>query len=93
MVAISRCAQSAVTIEIAAATVPEVYWLGDKALYISAFKASQPMYSKTGIITPQGMQNGLNLLLQFDPEMKDAKIDLNRTFDDRFVKKAAAGQM
>ena len=74
-------------------TVPEEYFLGDKALYLSAFKASRPMYSTTGIITPQGMQNGLNLLLQFDPEMKDAKIDLNRTFDDRFVKKAAAGQM
>jgi hypothetical protein len=39
------------------------------------------------------MQNGLNLLLQFDPEMKDVKIDLNKTFDDRFVKKAATGQM
>jgi NitT/TauT family transport system substrate-binding protein len=39
------------------------------------------------------MQNGLKLLLQFDPEMKDAKIDLSKTFDDRFVKKAAAGQM
>src|SRR6266403_394598 len=74
-------------------TVPEEYFLGDKALYLSAFKASKPMYSRTGIITPQGMQNGLNLLLQFDPEMKDARIDLNRTFDDRFVKKAAAGQM
>src|SRR5260370_20651926 len=64
-------------------TVPEEYFLGDKALYLSAFKASKPMYSRTGIITPQGMQNGLNLLLQFDPEMKDARIDLNRTFDDR----------
>ena len=74
-------------------TVPEEYFLGDKALYLSAFKASKPMYSRTGIITPQGMQNGQNLLLQFDPEMKDARIDLNRTFDDRFVKKAAAGQM
>jgi len=74
-------------------TVPEEFWLGDKALYTAAVKASQPMYSKTGIITPQGMQNGLNLLLQFDPEMKDAKIDLSKTFDDRFVKKAAAGQM
>jgi NitT/TauT family transport system substrate-binding protein len=51
------------------------------------------MYSKTGIITPEGMKNGVNLLLQFDPEMKDAKIDLSKTFDDRFVKKAAAGQM
>ena len=64
-----------------------------EVLNLSAFKASRPMYSRTGIITPQGMQNGLNLLLQFDPEMKDARIDLNRTFDDRFVKKAAGGQM
>jgi len=47
-------------------TVPEEYFLGDKALYLSAFKASKPRYSRTGIITPQGMQNGLNLLLQFD---------------------------
>src|SRR6476619_2903367 len=68
-------------------TVPEEYYLGDKGLYLAAVKASMPMYSRTGIISAQGMQNGLNLLLQFDPEMKDAKIDLNKTFDDRFVKK------
>src|SRR5207302_1142287 len=49
-------------------TVPEEYFLGDKALYLSAFKASKPMYSTTGILTPQGMQNGLNLLLQRDPD-------------------------
>jgi NitT/TauT family transport system substrate-binding protein len=30
------------------------------------------------------------MLKQFDPELKDAKIDLSKTFDDRFVKKAAA---
>jgi NitT/TauT family transport system substrate-binding protein len=81
------------TPEDIAKTVPEEYYLGDKALYLAAVKASLPMYSKTGILTPQGMQNGLNLLLQFDPEMKDVKIDLNKTFDDRFVKKAATGQM
>ena len=76
-----------------AKVVPEEYFLGDRELYMSALKASRPMYSKTGIITPEGMKNGVNLLLQFDPEMKDAKIDLSKTFDDRFVKKAAAGQM
>ncbi len=48
-------------------TVPEEYFLGDKALYLAAFKASKPMYSETGIITPQGMQNGLNLLAAVRP--------------------------
>jgi len=81
------------TAEDIAKVVPEEYFLGDRELYMSAVKASRPMYSKTGIITPEGMKNGVNLLLQFDPEMKDAKIDLSKTFDDRFVKKAAASQM
>jgi NitT/TauT family transport system substrate-binding protein len=35
------------------------------------------------------MTNALNMLVQFDPELKDARIDLGKTFDDRFVKKAA----
>jgi NitT/TauT family transport system substrate-binding protein len=29
------------------------------------------------------------MLTAFDPELKDAKVDLAKTFDDRFVKKAA----
>ncbi len=30
------------------------------------------------------------MLIAFDPELRDAKVDLAKTFDDRFVKKAAA---
>jgi NitT/TauT family transport system substrate-binding protein len=30
------------------------------------------------------------MLKQLDPELKDAKVDLSTTFDDRFVKKAAS---
>ena len=32
------------------------------------------------------------MLLAFDEEIRDAKVDLAKTFDDRFVKKAAAGK-
>jgi NitT/TauT family transport system substrate-binding protein len=77
------------TPEDVAKTVPEEYYLGDKALYLAAFKASKPMYSQTGIIPPAGMKNAEAMLLQFDPELKDAKVDLNKTFDGRFVTKAA----
>lgn len=75
--------------EDVAKVVPEEFFIGDRALYLAAFKASAPMYSKTGIVPPEGMKNALNMLLEFDPEMKGAKIDLAKTFDDRFVKKAA----
>ncbi len=74
-----------------AKTVPEEYFLGDRTLYMAAVKASSPMYSKTGIIPAKGMENARDMLLEFDDELKGAKIDLAKTFDDRFVKKAEAG--
>ena len=73
-----------------AATVPEDYFLGDKALYVAAVKANKPVYSRTGVIPPAGMQSAADMLLAFDDELKGAKIDLTKTFDGRFVAKAAA---
>lgn len=78
------------TPEDVAKTVPEEFYLGDKALYLASFQATRPMYSKTGIIPPEGMKNAESMLLQFDPELKDAKVDLTKTFDGRFIAKAAA---
>jgi NitT/TauT family transport system substrate-binding protein len=78
------------TPEDVAKTVPEEYYLGDKALYLAAVAASKPMYSVTGIIPPEGMKNALDMLVQFDAEMKNAKVDLSKTFNDSFAKKAAA---
>jgi NitT/TauT family transport system substrate-binding protein len=77
------------TPEQVTATVPEEYWLGDKALYTAAVKANKPVYSVTGLIPAAGMQSASDMLVAFDDELKTAKFDLARTFDDRFVKKAA----
>src|SRR5712671_2598439 len=75
--------------EQVAATVPEEYWLGDKALYMAAVKASKPAYSLDGVIPAAGMRSANDMLIAFDEELKGANVDLARTFDDRFVKKAA----
>ena len=80
------------TPEQIAATVPEEYFLGDKALYVAAVKANKPVYSLTGIIPAAGMKSAADMLLAFDEELRGANIDLAKTFDDRFVKRAAAGQ-
>src|SRR5712691_4735004 len=77
------------TPEQIAATVPEDYYLGDKALYLAAVKANKPAYSLTGVIPAAGMQSASDMLVAFDPELRDAKVDLAKTFDGRFVKKAA----
>lgn len=77
--------------EDVAAAVPEEYWLGDKALYIKAVAASLPTYSRTGIITDKAAAGMLDFLKQVEPAaFKDAKIDLKKTFDPRFVEKATA---
>jgi NitT/TauT family transport system substrate-binding protein len=80
------------TPEQIAATVPEEYFLGDKALYVAAVKANKPVYSLTGVVPAAGMKSAADMLLAFDEELKGANIDLAKTFDDRFVKRAAAGQ-
>jgi len=77
------------TPEDIAGIMPPEYLLGDKPLYLAAVKSSKPTYSLTGIITQAGMKSTADMLLRFDEQMKDAKFDLAKTFDDRFVKKAA----
>jgi NitT/TauT family transport system substrate-binding protein len=70
-------------------TVPTDYFLGDRAIYAQALKANLLVYSRTGIITRQGMNSALKMMATFDPELKDRKIDLAKTFEDRFIKRAA----
>ncbi|MCC2100786.1 MAG: ABC transporter substrate-binding protein, partial [Hyphomicrobiales bacterium] len=69
--------------------VPENYLLGDRKLYMAAFQSTRAAYSQNGLIDPAGMKSALDMLAEFTPDLKSAKIDLPATFDDRFAKKAA----
>ena len=73
-----------------AATVPAEYHLGDRSLYIRAVQNSLESYSRDGIVAQSGMTSVMDMLKQLDPELKDAKVDLAATFDDRFVRKASS---
>lgn len=77
------------TPEEIAEKVPPEYLLGEKAVYIGAVKASLPTYSLDGIVSEEGQKRSLDFLKEFEAEFKDAKIDLAKTWDGRFVKKAA----
>jgi NitT/TauT family transport system substrate-binding protein len=70
--------------------VPQEYHLGDRTLYLKAVQNSLESYSRDGIVPPDGMTSVMDMLKQLDPELKDAKVDLSATFDDRFVKQAAS---
>ena len=69
--------------------MPEEYLLGDKALYMLAVKNSKPTYSLTGLIPEAGMKSANDMLVKYDEELKGTNVDLSKTFDGRFAKKAA----
>ncbi len=76
------------TPEQIADAVPVEYHLGDKALYIRALKASGEAFSRDGVISMDGIQRTMEFLQQFDKDMKEAKIDIAKTWDGRFIDKA-----
>jgi sulfonate transport system substrate-binding protein len=60
----------------------------DKALYLAALKNTIPMYSTTGRMDPKGAQAVLDVFSQSSPEVKNAKIDLSKTYTNKFVEAA-----
>jgi NitT/TauT family transport system substrate-binding protein len=68
-----------------AAQMPKDYYGSDKALYVSALKASLPMYTVDGKMPADGPDTVLTVLAGFNPSVKDKHIDLSRTFTNQFV--------
>ena len=77
------------TPEQIADNVPQEYWLGDKALYTKAVQSNYQVYSRDGLVSEGSQKRSISFLQQFDKEMAAATFDPAKTFDDRFVKKAA----
>jgi NitT/TauT family transport system substrate-binding protein len=70
------------------AKMPEDLVGPDKALYLAALKNTLPMYSSTGRMDPKGAEAVLNVFSQSSPEVAKAKIDLAKTYTNRFVEQA-----
>jgi NitT/TauT family transport system substrate-binding protein len=62
----------------------------DKALYLAALKNTIPMYSTTGAMDPKGAEAVLALFSQSSPDVANAKIDLSKTYTNKFVDQANA---
>ena len=62
----------------------------DKALYLAALKNTIPMYSQTGRMDPKGAAAVLAVFSQSSPEVKNANIDLSKTYTNKFVDQAKA---
>lgn len=57
----------------------------DKALYIAALKNTLPMFSETGMMDPKGAEAVLAVFAQSVPAIANAKIDLSKTYTNKYV--------
>lgn len=69
-------------------TVPESYFLGDRALYLASFSKVRESISLDGIIPEEGPRTALNALASFDASIKAARIDLGKTYTNAFAQRA-----
>jgi NitT/TauT family transport system substrate-binding protein len=72
--------------------MPEEYALGNRPVYVKALDISKAMYSPDGRFVPGAVETSYAVLKVFDPAVAAATIDLSKTSDDRFVKKANGGK-
>lgn len=72
------------------ATVPPEYYGEQKAMYRVALGKNFSAFSPDGAMTMAAARNVHNMLRTFEPSVQQAgdKIDLARTFDNRFVQEA-----
>ena len=57
----------------------------DKGLYVSALKASLPMYTADGKMPADGPATVLKVLSSFNPSVKGKHVDLSATYTNEFV--------
>jgi len=71
--------------------MPAEYKAGSPTLYKEGLLKNMIGYSEDGMMSLKAAENVYKVLYQFEPSvMKAGKMDLNRTFDNSFVKKADA---
>jgi NitT/TauT family transport system substrate-binding protein len=70
------------------AKMPEEMVGKNKDLYLAALKNTIPMYSQTGKMDPKGADAVLAVFSVGSPEVAAAKVDVSKTFTNRFVDQA-----
>src|SRR3954453_6950001 len=70
------------------AKMPEETVGKNKDLYLAALKNTIPMYSETGKMDPKGADAVLAVFSVGSPEVANAKIDVSKTFTNKYVEQA-----
>lgn len=69
-------------------TVPEPYFQGDRSLYLAAFARARESWVPDGLMPEGGPQTVLRLLAHFGDAAQLQRVDLERTYTNRFAREA-----
>jgi NitT/TauT family transport system substrate-binding protein len=76
---------SRATPEQLAEVVPPEWIKVNKEFYLAAFKNQREVFSTDGLVSPKAAQMQLEVVRQYSEEVRNAKIDLPRTYTNQFV--------
>jgi NitT/TauT family transport system substrate-binding protein len=73
-----------------AKAMPAEYALGNMDLFIRSIRSSIPMYSPDGRLGRDSAETALKVLREFDDAVRNAKIDVAKTYTDAFLDNTVA---
>ncbi|MBB4895787.1 NitT/TauT family transport system substrate-binding protein [Streptomyces olivoverticillatus] len=76
--------------EIAAEMPADYAKGGGKELYIKSIESTLPMFTKDGVMPADGPRTVHDVLKSFNPNLKSATVDLEKTYTTEFVKKTGS---
>ncbi|ARL91326.1 ABC transporter substrate-binding protein [Burkholderia pseudomallei] len=68
--------------------LPREQLVGGRDEYIESLRHSKGIFSKDGAMDAAGPKTALAVLSSYDEKIRDAKVDLNKTYTNRFVDNA-----
>jgi NitT/TauT family transport system substrate-binding protein len=72
------------------ASLPKDYYQADEALYRKSLEKNLSAFQWDGIVSGDAVRNVWKAISILEPELKDAKVDFEKTYDNAIVEKALA---
>lgn len=69
-------------------SVPEVYLMGDRGLYLATFNKLRESISLDGLVEDDAAKMSLKVMTNFDPTVRAEKIDISKTYVNTFAKQS-----
>jgi NitT/TauT family transport system substrate-binding protein len=71
-------------------SLPVEYYQADEKLYRKSLEKNLAAFQWDGIVSPEAVRNVWKAIAILEPELKDAKVDYEKTYDNKLIERALA---